>query len=86
MIKIKIQEKQVNVRNKAGHVPCPHNKIFPLKLTPIISCQLNCSRYAGVKDGFLLCGEPGTNQVTDTKYSQLELVLRSYGENREGGI
>ena len=84
MIKIKIIYKQINIKNKAGFMPCPHNR---LKLVPDVSCGINCSRYMGMEGGYLFCGEPGTNRTLKMRHEpNLWEVLKSYDEDWRGAL
>lgn len=64
MRKSQIIKRQVNLKHEAGFVVCPYSRIA--KQRPLFSCHINCDRYAGIDDGFVICGAMGSNEVLKT--------------------
>lgn len=73
MAKTQIIKRQINLRNEGEFVVCPYVKIF--RQRPVISCTLNCDRYAGIEGGFLICGAIGANKplhaIQERRYPSL---------------
>lgn len=83
MIANKITERRINSRNTEGHVGC----IFfgPLHTVSVTRCKMSCSKFAGIRGGYLFCGKEGTNRVLQARTNPtLWQVLRSYGCDDRG--
>jgi len=85
MRKSQIIKRQVNLKNENEFVVCPYGKIA--KQRPLFSCHINCDRYAGIDDGFVLCGRHGLNEtLPERSHPSLREVLRSWGDDDRGCI
>lgn len=81
MIKLKMTEKQINSRTLAQTVPCPYNK---LTQTNVWACQHACRRYAGIDEGYLLCGSLASNKIearADNSNPRLHQIMVTFGDN-----
>jgi len=84
MIKIQIKQKQVNLKNKADYTACPYKQF---KLQPVFSCRLNCNRFAGVENGFVLCGKVGANKPFHATMERAQPSLYEvFGDDERDGI